>query len=489
MIVMKMLSAFKICRMMGILLILLPDFCYSQSLSNPVICTGFVYDKFSQKPLMGASITFTNTNINKNVGNTSSGTDGSFSFSMPSLFNFKVLVKLDGYKNVETNFTKEDLKRYERQLPAFYMDTVISIKIPPNVPVRQSKEAFVADQLVSHDIMPLPAAYDLLVYLNPDLRNRDSLMSNDKIILPKMPVLSNSIKRGNKKQFQNDKSMNRDLQNKLRDSLDKVSRLLGDDLSRYKIKYEEGISAKLKQMREYMRMDLQGFRERISKTTQLKAEGIIELLTKISDSQERLIATRKLNEKNYHYILLLWEDLSYLLKTNRYLLFTDNRNIQNEWAIESENAGHPLLSGPSAVEDAFEIVQPVTLYADKEVKESVASEDEVAVFGFIVWSPEITSNTLPNLSQPESRYVIRYFKPAFAEDKNAYKLCSNNANVAIANLNRAKYGVEVYDTKEKKFVETIYPFFSTDEAFSNRRYDSWLVPDFKEIKYILIRLK
>jgi len=70
-----------------------------------------------------------------------------------------------------------------------------------------------------------------------------------------------------------------------------------------------------------------------------------------------------------------------------------------------------------------------------------------------------------------------------------YKLCKRNANVAIANLTRAKYGVEVYDTREKRYVETLYPTFETEEAFTDRRYDSILIPDFKEIKYIPIRLK
>ena len=482
------MKSFSLYKMQGIVLLLLPFFCFSQVRNESF--SGYVYDNVTQKPLTGAKVAIINTERNVVIKNTTAGSDGSYFFDMLSMFNIKVTVTMDGYKKAEKSFTKEDIKSIERRIPPFYMDTAITIRIPPSVPVRKSKEDFVTDQFGSLNIVPVPAAYDLLVYLNPDLERRDSLMSNDKIVLPKMPRVKNDVKHENKKQFQSDRDNDRTTQNRLRDTIDKITRILSDDVLRYKIKYEKADAGMLKQMRDYMRMDLLDYKGKISKTSKLKAEGIIELLTSIGALQEKIITERGLKAATFERMKLLWEDLSYLLKTNRYMLFTENGyHSESETAIVFTTVTNQFYSGPAAGNDGDEMIVPVTSGNNKTAPETTFAEDEVGVFGFVVWSEELTSRTKPDLAEPGGRYVIRYFKPAFADDKTTYQICKGNANVAIANLTRARYGVEVYDTKEKKYVEPLYPTFTTEEAFASRKYDALLVPDFKEIKYLLIRLK
>jgi hypothetical protein len=488
---MKKLCAFAIYSIFYFIpLLLIPVLSFSQDdVSSSFTVSGKVYDKATEKPLMGALINITNTENGKKISGTLTVSDGSYNFTMQALSNIKVAVTMDGYKKAERSFTREELRRYEYRLPGFYLDTVIKIVIPPSKPKRESRQQFISSKLAALNLVPVPAAYDLLVYLNPDLGGRDSLMSNDKIVLPKMPRVSGDIKRQNKKQFQSDKDKDHATQNRLRDSIDKLIRILGDDISRYKIKYDRVNPGNLKQMREYMLMDLQGFKERISKTSKLKAEQIMQLLNKIGIVQDRVIAQSSIQIAEYERMKILWEDLSYLLLTKRYMLFTkafDNNG--NETAIVSINDNH-LYSGPAAGDDAAEMITPA--HADGvEIKtEPYFDQDEVGVFGFVIWSPEVTSKTKPDLAEPSDRYVIRYFIPAFKDDKGMYRMCSRNANVAIANLTRARYGVEVYDTKQKKYVEPLYPTFTTEEAFTDKGYDALLVPDFKEIKYIPIRLK
>ncbi len=472
----------------SIILVLLSVISFSQDdVGNFFTCSGKVYDNVSQKPLNGARIAITNTERNKNVTEAISNSRGSYSFTIPSPFDIEVEVTMTGYKKAKKKVTKEELRQNKWLIPDIYLDTVIKIDFKPAAPVRQSKGEFVDRKLQSLNILPTKDAYDLLLYLNPDLRTRDSLMSNDKIILPKIPRISSREKRQNKDPFQDAKRHDGTMQNRLRDTLDKVARILGDDITRYQIKYENTNAEAMKQIRDYIRMDLVDYRNDISNTSKLKAEGLIELLSKLGQIQETMVRQRALRAATLQNIKLLWQDLSYLLLTKRYMLFVDGSDLKKE-----KNTSGFITAAyfyPDAEIYAGEKTTRVTFRHNEKTIAPPFFKDEVGYFGFLIWSEKLTSPTKPDLSEPGDRYLIQYFKPALIADTSRYKDCNGAANVATANLTRAKYGIRVYDTKEKRYVLTRYPDFETEDALGNSKYDAWFTPDFKEIKYITIRLQ
>jgi hypothetical protein len=74
----------------------------------------------------------------------------------------------------------------------------------------------------------------------------------------------------------------------------------------------------MKQMRDYIRQDLQDYRPEISNTSKLKAEGLIELLSKMGDLHEKMISQMALRTATYNNMKMLWEDL-FLLVANKTL--------------------------------------------------------------------------------------------------------------------------------------------------------------------------
>lgn len=476
------------CCLFGAMLVILPVFCFSQDDASVISCSGTVYENASQKPLNGAKIRVTNTEKNTRLADVTSNQRGGYSFILGSPVNIKIEVTLSGYKKAEKKFTKGELNQYKWRLPGIYLDTTIKLDIKPTAPVRQSKEDYVDGQLQSLDVLPTKDAYDLLVYLNPDLNRRDSLMSNDKIILPKIPRISQKAKRDNKDPFQAAKKNDGTTQNRLRDTLDKVARILSEDITRYNIRFENTSAASMTQMRQYIREDLLDYRSEISGTSKLKAEGIIELMSKMGQLQESMITQRALRAMTYETMKMTWEDLSYLLEAQRYMYFVNSDKQPPGGATNSLLATNYYYTTDEGSEEIRMASVPVhDEYTP--IGSPVFFKDEVGFFGFLVWSETLTSPTRPDLSEPGSRYLIRYFKPALAADTLRYKECIGAANVATANLTRARYGIQVYDTKERKYVETVEGTVATDAAFINNKYDAWFTPDFKEIKYIMIHLK
>ena len=146
-------------------------------------------------------------------------------------------------------------------------------------------------------------------------------------------------------------------------------------------------------------------------------------------------------------------------------------------------------SGPANYEEGISFGIPVISVAAGENAGPDFDQDEVGVFGFLIWSETMISTNKPDLADQAKRYLVRYFPPALRGNTKTYKLCSGPANVAIGNLTRARYGIEIYDTWDKKYVEPLYDTFETSEAFTNSAYSNFLISDFKDIKYILIKLK
>ncbi|TMI64756.1 MAG: carboxypeptidase regulatory-like domain-containing protein [Bacteroidetes bacterium] len=477
-----------------LLLTPVPFFCLSQQTYDDVSrssssYSGTVFEKATQKPIVGARITITNTENDTKVATVSSGRDGIYYFSMQTFSNIKVQVTMSDFKKGERSFTKNDLKEYGKRLPTIYLDTAFKIDFTPAAPVRQSKEDFVVNKLESVNLLPLPAAYDLLFYLNPGLRGKDSLMSNDKVILPKMPRISNDVKRQNKDVFLSDRTKDKNTQNQLHDSIDKLIRILSDDISKYKIKYDGVDAGGLRQLREYMQMDLQDYKSHISKTSKLKAEEIIQLINSIAVAQETMLALRRIGSKEYEQLKALWEDLSYLLLSSRYMLFSKLENTESPETTTRLINNMKQNSGPANYEEGISFVMPIISEAAGKNAGPDFDQDEVGVFGFLIWSETMISKNKPDLADPSKRYLVRYFPPALKGNTKTYKLCSGPANVAIGNLTRARYGIEIYDTWDKKYVEPLYDTFETSEAFTNPAYSNFLISDFKDIKYILIKLK
>jgi hypothetical protein len=451
-------------------------------------CSGTVFDKNTQQPLNGAKITVTNTEQNKKLTTTTSASEGTYSFTLNPVVDIEIEVTLSGYKKASQRFTKTELLRHKWRIPAIYLDTTIKLDLKPAEPVRQSKKDYIDNKLQAKNIIPGPGASELLLYLNPDLKNRDSLMSNDKIIFPKIPNVSKGEKKANKKPFQDAKDRDRATQNRLRDTIDKVSRILGENIATYKIRYENTNAGAVTQLRDYIRMDLQDYQSQISNTSKLKAEDMIVLLSKMGEVHQQMITKRNLSAAGFNQMKLLWEDLSYLLDTKRYMLFARNSFPGQMKGNDDFRMASYFYTGSSTTTNDRAIQPPESIIPGDQSAPPF-NKDEVGYFGFLVWSEKLTSPTKPDLSEPGSRYLIRYFKPALEGDTSRYELCRGVANVATANLTRARYGIKIYDTKEKKYVETLDPTFTTEPAFESTKYDAWFMPDFKEIKYIIIHLK
>lgn len=454
--------------------------------------SGLVYNKYTEQPIPGVNIRVTNLDSNnKLIANTSTNTDGRYSFSMQYSFNIRITATSDGFKKFETSYTPAQLQQFEGYLPHIYLDTTLKFIIVPEIPVRQSRALYTDTKLKSIRIVPTPAAYDLLDYLNPDLKYKDSLMSNDNLVLPVMPVLSNGIKSANKQEFRDLNRKDGQIQNQLRDTADKLIRILADDVMNYKIKYDGADKDRLIVMREYLKADIEAYKSEISNTPKLKAQTLMQLMSSLSQGHEMIIANRFLSGPDFEYLRTLWEDLSYMISRSRYQYFINRNMKKRPTGFLPVDKDYPVISGPSISgnekSSATELNVFPAVIDEQSVPKSFA--DETALFGFLIWSPELTSQVRPDLTKPSNRYVVRYFIWAYRNNKNEYIECKGNANTALANLTRARYGVEVYDMDEQRVVETLYPDFRTDAALDDRQLDNFLIPDFKEVKFILIRLK
>jgi hypothetical protein len=430
-----------------------------------ITCRGTVLDWDGRKPLFDATVVIINTETKKNVTSVSTDREGVYQFGMPQYIPITVRVSKDGYKSSEKKYTTKELIQTRGRIPDITLDTARQIVIPPKVPIRQSKAEFTEQKLAELNILPVPAAYQLIRYLNPDLDLKDSLMSNEKIVLPIVPKARGDVKK-NKPKFQYDKSRDPVVQRNLRDSLNALLRIVTTDFAA-DTRYDTSSAGQMQQLKQSLRNDLEGFRGDVDNTSRLKAAGIMELFSEMTRIMLNIEKEKLVTTNGYVHLLTAWEDLSYLIDTKSYIIFRPKKD--------------PGSTGPQRALH-FEFVVP-------EISSTAASpnkEDEVGVFGFVVCGPGITPRDNPDLGRPSGRYIIRYFKPAFEGDTASYKRCQGNANVAVANLTRAKYGVEVFDTELGKYVQPKDVFVHTD---SGKEHDALLVPDFKEIKIICIWIK
>lgn len=486
---MKNLSAHK---MYGMLLMLMPVFCFSQETQEKcddvnVLCSGVIIDWDRDKPLAGASITITNDKNNKTLKSTKSAANGSFSYCMDgtAMIDIRVTVTKSGYQKAEKKFTIANI-RQSNNLGKIYLDTIVKTTVKPTVPVRQSKQDFVKDKLDRVNIQPTPAAYELLVYLNPGLQEKDSLMRNDEIILPKMPRLSSGEKRQNKEQYQSAKRKDGATQNRLRDTLDKVSGILSDNILQYPIKYQSVSPENFKRMRDDIRQDMQDYKDNIRRTAKLKAEELIALISKMGELQQKVILQRALPAPDYDKIKVCWADLSYLLKTNRYLMYSLDKQPGVANSMTGFITAAYMYNANVGDDDHAAAITPVPIDINTEEEESPFYEDQVGNFGILVWGEKITPKDNPDLTNPRGRYIISYFKPAFEGDRAGYTTCNTKANVALTTFTgAAKYGVEVYDTDQGKTVELVNNFFIIDSKI----HESILVPNYSEVKYVVVHLK
>jgi hypothetical protein len=430
-----------------------------------ITCRGTVLDWNGKKPLFDATVVIINTETKKNVTSVTTDREGVYQFGMPQYVPITVRVSKDGYKDAEKKLTLQELLRANGKIAAITMDTIKQIVIPTKVPVLQSKAEFTEQKLAELNIVPVPAAYQLLRYLNPDLDLKDSLMSNEKIVLPIVPKARGDVKK-NKPKFQYDKSRDPVVQRNLRDSLNALLRIVTTDFPA-DTRYDTVSTGQMQQLKQSLRNDLEGFRGEIDNTSRLKSAGIMELFSEMMRILLNIEKEKLLTTNGYAHLLTVWEDLSYLINTKSYIIFQPKKQPES---TGSQRALH------------FEFLLPEIFTASA----SPNKEDEVGVFGFVVCGPGITPRDNPDLGRPSGRYIIRYFKPAFEGDTASYKRCQGNANVAVANLTRAKYGVEVFDTELGKYVQPKDVFVHTD---TGKRGDALLVPDFKEIKIICIWIK
>jgi hypothetical protein len=454
--------------------------------------SGIVYNKYTGQTIPGVNIRVTNLDSNnKLIANSSTNSDGRYSFSMGFNFNIRITATRDGFKKSETTYTPAQLNlinQTESSLSPIYLDTTLKFVFEPDKPVRQSRDQYAVSKLESIMIVPTPAAYNLLYYLNPDLQFKDSLMSNDKLVLPVMPVLSNEITNANKEVFRDLERKDRQAQNHSRDAADQLIRILADDIRNYEIKYDGADRDRLILMREYLKIDVENYKRGIVNTPKLKAETLIQLMSTLSYEHENIVTKLFINGPDYENLRILWEDLSYVISSSLYQNFINRNRRKTQPGLLRAVKGHP---GPSISGDEEFSAPELNLYPAVTDERLVPKPfvDETAFFGFLIWSPELTPRGKPDLTEPSMRYVVRYFIWAYRNNKDAYNQSMGNANTALANLTRGRYGVEVYDTYEKKIVETIFPYFTTDAALDDRQLDNFLIPDFKEVKFILIQLK
>lgn len=454
---------------------------------------GWVYNKYTEQTIPGVNIRVTNLDSNnKQLANTSTGTDGRYSFSMPYTFNIKITATKDGYKKFEASYTAAQLHQFETQIPPIYLDTTLKFVFEPNKPVRQSRALFAETQLKFIRIVPTQAAYDLLDYLNPDLKYKDSLMSNDKIVLPVMPQISSDLKTGNKQEFKDLNRKDRQIQNQLRDTADRLITILSDDVMNYKIRYDRADRDSLILMREYLKADIETYKSEIINTPKLKAQTLMQLMSTLCRDHEMIIANRYLSSAGFEELRTLWEDLSYIISRSRYQYFINGNKKGRPTGFLPVEKEYTDISGPSIPGDEKFSATELNSYSAVTDKQYIPNPftDETAFFGFLIWSPDLTSRVRPDLTKPSNRYLVRYFIWANRNYRDTYLECKGNANTsALANLTRARYGVEVYDMEEKRVVETLSPYFRTDDALDDSQLDNFLIPDFKEVKFILIRLK
>jgi hypothetical protein len=448
----------------GALLLLCPT-AFSQD-DVGITCRGTVLDWDGRKPLFDATVVIINTETKKNVTSVTTDREGVYQFGMPQYIPVTIHISKEGYKDAEKKLTLQDLLRANGKIAAISLDTVKQIVIPPKVPIRQSKAEFTEQKLAELHIVPVPAAYLLLRYLNPDLDQKDSLMSNEKIVLPIVPKARGDIRK-NKEKFQHDKSRDPVVHRNLRDSLNALLRIVNTDFPA-DTRYETSGTGQMQQLKQSLRADLESFRREIDNTSRLKADGVMALFSEMMRIFRHIEEKKLLTTNGYAHLMTAWEDLSYLLDTKSYVIFQPKKDTPG--STGSQRSFH------------FEFVFPENI----PVTASPNKEDEVGVFGFVVCGPGITPRDNPDLGRPSGRYIIRYFKPAFQDDTASYKQCQGNANVAVANLTRARYGVDIYDTEIGKYVQPVDVFIHTDKAFQR---DALLVPDFKEIKIIPIWVK
>src|SRR6187200_1925305 len=82
--------------------VLFPVFCLSQNIDDVARVSssysGTVFEKATQKPIVGARIIITNTETDTKVATVSSGNEGVYYFSMQTFTNIKVQVTMSGFK-------------------------------------------------------------------------------------------------------------------------------------------------------------------------------------------------------------------------------------------------------------------------------------------------------------------------------------------------------------------------------------------------------
>lgn len=274
----------------------------------------------------------------------------------------------------------------------------------------------------------------------------------------------------------------------------KVNRLLDDDVFNTSMVYIDVNKDSLILMKNYIQQDLNSFMNDVSKVSKLRAEEINSLLNNMAYRVHEMIVLGHFYNKDYQYLKLMFEDLSHLFLSNRFVIFNtmlkENFYPKNRYLIKSGTKG----SGPY-LEDVFtdmynDVFVPQNDTNTTFVHDKVNSNsDDVGVFGFILWSKKINNDQNLDKKELSKRYTVRYFIPALESKKDSYISCASNANVALANLTRARYGVEVYDTWNNKTVEIENPYFETDQVFADPRFDNFFIRDFFEVKFILLQLK